>query len=233
MIRFLLFLCLLVPSRSLWAQTNASPSFPRGYVGLQYGRQEYHLAPSATSGSANPEPGRTNARRLQLTLGYQIKPRFAVQVGIAPVKQSFSYGGSGTNNAGQPVSEKGISTNTSLALPILVRYTLVPKPWKNLQLDVLAGTVLFGSDGTSDFTRTENGVITTQSRNVTKVRNAFIAAGPSARYEFGRHLAGFADWMFYKNLRYTEPTYLGIDPGNKAGITNSFNLGVRYRFGYR
>jgi len=233
MVRFLLFMCLFVPAHSLWAQTDTPSSFPRWYVGLQYGRQEYLLAPLIASGLSNPEPGRTNARRLQLTLGYQIKPRFAVQVGVAPVKDSFSYGGSGTNNAGQPVSEQGVSSNTSLALPILVRYTLVPKPWKNLQLDVLAGTVLFGSDGTTDFTRTENGVVTTQSRNVIKVRNAFIAAGPSARYEFGRHLAGFADWLFYKNLRYTEPTNPGIDPGNKAGITNSLNIGVRYRFGYR
>ena len=109
----------------------------------------------------------------------------------------------------------------------------MPKPWKNLQFDVLAGTVLFGSDGTSDFTRTENGVITTQSRVTTEVRNVFLAAGPSARYEFGQHLAGFIDWMFYKNLRSTEAAYLGFDPGNKAGITNSINLGVRYRFGYR
>ncbi|MBT2559133.1 outer membrane beta-barrel protein [Hymenobacter sp. ISL-91] len=218
---------------SSWAQTDPPLNFPRWYAGLQYGRQDYQLAFSVASGSANLGPGRTNARRPQLTLGYQINPRLAVQAGIAPAKETFSYGGSGTNSAGNSLTEWGVSTNSSLALPILARYTLASKLWGNLQLDALGGTVLFWSQGKSDFTRTEDGVITLRSISTTKVRNAILAVGPSARYEFGRHLAGFADWMFYKNLQSSSLVYPGSNSTNKNGITNSVNLGIRYRFGYR
>lgn len=233
LIRLPLLCCLLVSTHVLWAQADQPSSFSRWYVGLQYGRQEYHLAFSATAGSSSVGSGRTNARRPQLTLGYQVKPQLALQVGIAPLKQSFTYGGSGTNNAGQPVIERGISTTHSLALPILARYTLAVRPWKNLQLEALAGPVLFFSRGKSDFTRTEDGILTTHSATTTQVRNAFLAAGPSARYGVGRHLVGFADWLFYKNLQSTSSSYPGSNLENKTGITTSINLGIRYHFDYR
>ena len=232
MIRFYCIGFLLFMARPSWAQTDQSSPFPRAYVGLQYGRQDYQLLVSTTSGSPRAEAGRTNARRPQLTVGYQLTPRLALQAGFAPLRETFTYGGIGTNNAGQPLIERGQSATRSLALPVLARYTFAVRPWKNLQLDMLGGTVLFWSRGKSEFTRTENGVVTTQSVVTTQVNNAFLAAGPSARYEAGRHLAGFVDWMFYKNVRSTA-AYPGSNLGNKTGITNSVNLGIRYQFGYR
>jgi hypothetical protein len=234
MIRFLLLLVsLLVSARGVWAQTDTPASFPRWYVGVQYGRHDYQLALSARSGPLYGGAARTNAYRPQLTLGYQVKPNLAVQAGLAPARQSFSYGGTGTNDAGQPLSEKGTSTTQSLALPLLVRYTIGLKPWKKLELDALAGTVLFWSRGESEFTRTENGEVTAHSQFRTTINNAFITVGPSARYAFGRHVEAYADWLFYKNLRTSSATYSGGSPTNNAGITNALNLGIRYRFGYR
>ncbi|MET4107561.1 hypothetical protein [Hymenobacter sp. UYP22] len=231
--RFVLLCGLLLSTRALWAQTDRPIPFPRWYVGLQYGRQDYQLAFSAPAGLASGGAGRTNAYRTQLTLGYQITSSLAIQAGIAPLKQSFAYGGSGTNNAGQPVIERGLSTTRSLAVPILTRYTVADKLWKNLQFDVLVGPVLFWSQGKSEFTRMENGVLTTRSLSTTQVRNAFLAAGPSARYVVGSHLAGFIDWMFYKNLQSTNSSYPGSNLGNKTGITTAVNLGIQYRFIYR
>lgn len=230
-LRSLLLCGLLLPVHALRAQTAQPSSFPRWYGGLQYGRQDYHLVLSTSTGGW--EPGRTNARRLQLTVGYQLKPRLALQVGLAPLQDTFKYDGSGTNDAGQSVVERGVSTTRDLSLPILARYTLAARPWKNLRLEVLAGLVLLFSQGKSDFTRTEGGVITTHSVVTTRGRNAFLAAGPSARYEAGRHLAGFADWMFYKNLQSTGSLIPGSNLGNNTGITTSVNLGIQYRFGYR
>lgn len=228
MTRFLLSLCLLLCAHSLWAQTESQNFFPRWYAGLQYGRQDYQLFLPR-----NPELGRTNARRPQLTLGYQFRPKLAVQVGIAPIKAAFSYEGSGTNQAGEPLSEAGSSKGRSLAVPIVVRYTLAVKPWRNLHVDALAGGVLFWSRSQTEFARTENGVITSSYQSTDKLMNAYAALGPSVRYGFGRHVEVFSDWMFYKNLRSASASNQAVSTGNKAGITNSLNLGVRYRFGYK
>lgn len=233
MLRFLLLISLLAAARSGWAQADAPAAFPRWYAGVQYGRHNYQLALSAQAGPAYGGAGRTNARRPQLTAGYQLRPRLALQVGVAPARQSFAYGGSGTNDAGQLVSEAGSSSGRSLAVPLLLRYTVALKPWKKLELDALAGTVLFTSRSETEFTRTENGVLTAHSRFTTTVNNAFITLGPSARYPLGRHVAGFADWLFYKNLRPTGAGSAGANPGNSAGITSSVTLGIRYQFGYR
>lgn len=232
-LRFLLLCGLLLPTRALWAQTTQPSSFPQWYVGVQYGRQDYHLVFSATTGASQVGPGRTNSRRPQLTGGYQLTPRLGLQLGLSPLRESFTFGGSGTNDVGQPVLEQGVSTTRSLAVPVLARYTLAARPWKNLRLEVLAGPVLFFSEGKTDFTRTENGALTLHSVVTTQVRNAFLAAGPSARYEVGRHLAGLADWLFYKNLQSSSSSITGSNLANKTGITTSVTLGIQYRFDYR
>jgi hypothetical protein len=230
---FLLLGTLLLHAPTVRAQTAQTSPFPRWYVGLQYGRQDYHLIFSATTTSNQVEPGRTNSRRPQLTAGYQVSPRLGLQLGLAPLWESFTFGSSGTNDAGEPVLEKGLSKGRSLAVPVLARYALAPNLWKHLQLEMLAGPVLFFSEGKSDFTRTENGVVTRHSVVTTQVRNAFLTAGPSARYEVGRHLAGFADWLFYKNLQSSSSSITGSNLGNKTGITTGVNLGIQYRFNYR
>lgn len=224
---YLLLLNLIIGPLGVLAQESEPVVFPRWYVGLQYGRQDFLLALKNSAESA-----RTNTRRPQVTVGYQIKPRLAVQLGMAPVTQSFTFGGSGTNPAGQPVSEIGSSKGRSLAIPVLARYTLAAKPWKNLRIDASAGGVLFWSHSQTEFTRTDNGVVTSRYETTTDIMNAFMALGPSARYEFGRHVDVLADWLFYKNLRRGTATQVG-GTGNSLGITNSLSLGVRYRFGYR
>jgi len=224
--RFLLLFCWLAGTTPLWAQTTSDASLPQWYGGIQYGRQDYQLF-----FFRDPEPGRTNARRPQLTAGYQFTPRWTLQIGVAPVRNSFSSSGAGTNLAGQPVSERYASTTRSLAVPLLARYTLAARSWKNLRVDVLAGGVAFWSRGETHFIRTENGVITTDFHQTRALMNAFAALGPGVRYGLGRHVEVTAEWLFYKNLKSTSAFYQLNSTGNKTGVTNSVMVGVRYRFG--
>lgn len=220
--RVLTALCLLGPALPAWAQT---PTFRHWYGALQYGRQDYQLFIPG-----EPETGRTNARRPQLTAGYQFTPRLAVQMGLAPAQERFSYSGSGTNAAGQPTIEEGGSRGHSLAVPVVARYTLVVALWKNLHADLLAGGVLLRSNSQTHFRRVENGIVTTDYQKDHRFFQLYAAAGPSVRYEFSRHIGVFADWLFYKNLQSAPAGIQIVSTGNRSSITNSLMLGARYRF---
>lgn len=225
-------LCLGCSLAALAAQAqNASPaSFARWYGALQYGRQDYQLFIPG-----EPEIGRTNMRRPQLTAGYHFTPRFALQLGVAPGRQKFSTSAYGTNQAGQPVSEEGWSKGKSVAVPLTGRYTLALAPWKNLHVDVVAGGVVFWTDSQTHFRRIENGITTTDYHKENRFTQFYATLGPSLRYDVGQRqqMGVFADWLFYKNVRSAPSANQVVSTGNKSGITNSIMFGVRYRFDYR
>lgn len=229
--RLLLFLSLLVGITPGWAQPGvAKTPFLRWYGALQYGRQNYQLFIPG-----EPQIGRTETRRPQLTVGYQFTPRFALQLGVAPVGEKFSSSAYGTNQAGQPLSEEGWSKGKSLAVPLTVRYTLALAPWKKLHVDLLAGGVVFWTNSQTNFRRIENGITTRDYHKVDKFTQFYATLGPSLRYDFGQRqqIGVFADWLFYKNLRSAPSFNQVVSTGNKSGITNSIMFGVRYRFSYR
>jgi hypothetical protein len=226
--RLLLLLFMIITVSPTWAQNEESEISPKWFAGLQYGRQDYQLFIPG-----EPEIGRTNTRRPQLTLGYQFTQRLALQVGVAPVGNKFSYSSYGTNMAGQPVSEEGWSKGRSVAVPITARYTLATALWKNLHADVLAGGVFFYTNSQTNFRRVENGVITTDYQKTNKFSQFYATLGPSVRYEFGQHIGIFADWLFYKNLQSASAGNQVVSTGNRRGITNSWMLGIRCRFGKR
>ena len=232
-VRLSLLLCLLTGPFFARAQAQAAGTdkpFARWYAGLQYGPQNFQLFIPG-----EPQIGRTETRRPQLTAGYQLTPRFAVQLGLAPVAESFASSSAGTNLAGQPVREEGWSSGKSLAVPLTGRYTLGFVSWKQLHMDVLAGGVLFWTDSQTNFRRVENGVTTTDYHREDRFTQFYGALGPSLRYDFGarQQVGVFADLLYYKNARSTSPGNQIMSTGNKNGITHSITYGVRYRFAYR
>ncbi|MGI4874082.1 MAG: hypothetical protein ACRYFX_23225 [Janthinobacterium lividum] len=135
--RFLLPGLLLGVSATGLAQTTADvPPAPRFYVGLGLYNSQYHTL-RLESDAYRDVP-------VQLTLGYQWRPRLAVQASVAYSGLSYSYGGSFFDvRTGQYYNPYG-GTNqrraTSTAL--LARYTLTRQLRHRVQFDLLGGGTL-------------------------------------------------------------------------------------------
>lgn len=210
------------------AQAQDTPPLPRWYGSLQYGRQNYQLFyPYKT------EPFRTNQRRLQLSLGYQFTPRWAIQAGWGPANGRFDYIAIGTNELSQPVTESSWTKNRSSVFSTLGRYTFPYEVLKHLQFEVFAGPVVMTDRNWGEGTRTENGQVTRQHKSDVRSTNVYALLGAGAFYSFGRHFQATADLTFNKNFKRTLDAYNVYTTGNRAGISRSVSLGVRYRFMYR
>ncbi|HET9502882.1 MAG TPA: outer membrane beta-barrel protein [Hymenobacter sp.] len=205
-----------------------SPIPPRYYVGLAAYTSSYQpLGGNYFSGTRIP---------LQLTAGYQLRPRLAVQVGVAYSGLSYSY-----FNAGRYYTTSGAAAspyayyefqgrnqerNTSVAL--LARYTLTRKPQHRFQADLLGGFTLererfnrLSTQTYSDSTRAN--VITENSDDTFRRNNLLLTGGASARYRFGRHLEAVLDFTISQSLTDSRNTY--------SRLTSATALGLRYRFG--
>jgi hypothetical protein len=206
----------------------APPAAPRYYVGLAAYTSSYQtLGGNYYSGTRIP---------FQLTAGYQLRPRLAVQVGVAYSGKSYDY-----FNAGRYYTAAGVAAspytyyefqgrnqerNTSVAL--LGRYTLTRKPQHRFQADLLGGFTLererystLANRTFSDSTRAN--VLTVNSDDTFRNTNLLLTAGASARYRFGRHLEAVLD--FTLNQRLTNNRY------RYHSFTSATALGLRYRFG--
>lgn len=210
------------------AQAQDTPSFPRWYGSLQYGRQNYQLFYPRKA-----EPFRTNERRPQFALGYQFTPKWSTQLGWSPGYGEYNGSEVGTNELGQPVSAINWSKNRSNVFVGLVRYTFAHEVFRNLRPEVFIGpTVLFDRNW-GEGTRTENGQVVLQQKSDVRSTNVYALLGAAAVYSFGRHFQATADLTFNKNFKRTLDAYDVNTTGNRAGISRSVSLGVRYRFLYR
>jgi hypothetical protein len=189
--QFILGSLLLAAPLTGFAQTTAP--VPRYYVGLAAYSSGYQpLGGNYYSGTRLP---------FQLTAGYQLRPRLAVQVGVAYSGGSYSYFNAGRyyTSAGAAASPysyyefqgRNQERNTSVAL--LARYTLTRQPQHRFQADLLGGVTLererynaLSTRTFSDSTRTN--VVTTNSDDTVRSNDILLTAGASARYRFGRHL---------------------------------------------
>ncbi|WP_426489602.1 outer membrane beta-barrel protein [Hymenobacter sp. 102] len=222
---YLFLLCWLFPA-VLHAQDTSS--FPRWYGSLQYGRQNYQLfRPN------NPEPWRTNQRRPQLALGYQFTPRWAVQAGWGPARYSGTNSAIGTNELGQPLTENSWGEDRSNVFSVSGRYTLPREVLKHLQFEIVGGPIVLTDHNWGETTHTENGQVTLYHKSDIRSVNVYALLGAGAVYSFGRHFQATADLTFNKNFKRTLDAYNVYTTGNRAGISRSVSLGVRYRFLYR
>lgn len=224
--RFTLGGLLLVLPFASHAQSTDPISPPRFYVGLAAYSSYYQ----PLSGGAY----RSTRVPLQITAGYQWRPRLALQAGLAysGVADNYSYIGrtySSTSLRGNYYDANGRATQRNTAASLLARYTLTRKPAHHLQFDVLGGFTWERSSYRDTGTRADSvqrSLVVSPYDDQSAINQLLLTVGPSVRYGFGQHLEVFYNLLFDTSLASSQYYQM-------KGITSSSALGLRYRFGQR
>ena len=219
----LLLAAATLPAR---AQTSAdTPAPPRFYAGLSAYSSFYQSLGGLSRGNSVPV-----RLPVQLVAGYQLRPRLAVQVGIAYSGVTDSYFGvsryySAANPSGVFFQYNGSSTARSTSVSVLARYTLTRNPAHRFQVDALGGFGLEHGSYRNRGTQSDSlaGRLETTSYDHTQAQNnLLLTAGFGARYRLGQHFELTYDFTVNKALS---------GYGYEHGLTGSQALGLRYRFG--
>jgi opacity protein-like surface antigen len=172
---------------------------------------------------------------LQLTAGYQLRPRLAVQAGVAYSGSTRSYDFeyySIADPAGPPRyhHHTGTSTIRNTSVSLLARYTLTRNPAHRVQFDALGGATLEHFSGYSRGTDTQGFVGSLESNDFSNRYShsiLLLTAGAGVRYRLTPR--------FDLNLDYTlnHPLLTASSHFWPSALTGTAALGVRYRFGSR
>lgn len=229
-------LALLAAAPAL-AQTITPPTpTPRYYVGLAAYTSFYQPIGHPTA-SYYSNFIRSSSFRLpvQLTAGYYISPRVAVQVGLAYSTGTTEYAQTFVHNSPTPGapspfnSTEGTSRQTQVAASVLGRYTLTANPAHRLQFDALGGftfehsnfrTQGYYADGSSGTAAVSTPYDNTFARNT-----LLLTGGVGTRYRLGSRLALTYDFTVNKALTNEAAPY-----GSNV-LTTSHALGLHYQFG--
>lgn len=203
---------LITPLLSL-AQTT-TPEVPRYYVGLS--------AFTSSNQRLSRENDASKWPPLQLTLGYQLRPRLAVQISAA----YSSSPGSSTNNlldiyGGSAGTYRIDYRNTALSITALGRYTLTRTLSRRFQLDALGGFTLDRAtyQGEGFYPALGNPAESIPFRRASDVNQYSLSVGPSLRYRLVGGLEAVAEGTVNMDLR------------SPRMVTTSGAAGLRYRFG--
>ncbi|WP_324680645.1 outer membrane beta-barrel protein [Hymenobacter sp. GOD-10R] len=200
-----------------WAQSPAVPAQQaptyRLYVGVgAYTSDHEYWGSRYEFPSTHP---------VQVTLGYQLRPRLALQLSGASAAIKGSYAGlvpqaDGTN---LPYAQRYANRSTSLAA--LARYTFTRTAAHRLQLDGLGGFTLhhFSFDGTGSYPDPNAPGGFSSYDNHSRTTDALFTAGVSVRYRLTTHLEAVADGTVSTSLRALRD------------VTQAGALGLRYTFG--
>lgn len=209
----------------LLASAQATAPTPRYYVGLALYASPYQPLRGGGGYLAPIIP-------FQAVAGYQLRPRLAVQLGVAYSSSEYSYFDVGKYfPVGGPArgvffetTSHGTSAHTSVAL--LGRYQLTRQPSHRLQVDLLGGVTLENTHYTRDGTYTDSTQVPISRRyDESGSSQAYLlTAGPSVRCRLGRHLEALLD--FTLNYDFNRDHHV-----NSSELTGATALGLRYRFG--
>ena len=213
------------------AQTSADapaaplPGTARYYVGLGAYSSYYQQL----GGQHN------NSFRLpvQLVAGYQLRPRLAVQVGVAYSGNTFRYAFVGRPYGSGPtgyIDYRADLTSRVLSASVLARYTLTRNPAHRVQFDALGGFTLEHGSSFERGTQADSlgGTLNvTNFSNRTSRNTLLLTAGVGTRYRLSSHFELFYDFTLNKALNGPAPHPAPM------GFTGSSTLGLRYRFGRR
>jgi len=186
---------------------------PRYYIGLSASTNSYQRRSRELDNSTVPP--------LQLTLGYQLRPRWAVQVSA-----SYSHSPGFVKSALYDINENYVGEysnayrNTALTVTALGRYTLTRDLSHRFQLDALGGFTL------DHATHQQEGylpdAVTGEQRSFagsSKTDNTALSVGPSFRYRLFSGLEAVGEGTVNMDLRALRV------------VTTSGAIGLRYRFG--
>ncbi|MGI4832026.1 MAG: hypothetical protein ACRYFK_01035 [Janthinobacterium lividum] len=206
------------------AQAPAPAPFPRYYVGVAVYGSYYQTLRFDYRGPRVP---------VQVMVGYQLRPRLALQLGVAYSSYTNSYFNAGryyTNSAAAAspytyYEYAGATSQHNTSLALLARYTLTRQPAHRFQVDVLGGFAVELQHNEDLYTRTDSDstktLLTTTRDDHHYWRNyLLLTAGLSPRYRFGQHAEVFFDFTLNKSMLDTYKV-----------LSSAAALGLRYRFG--
>lgn len=227
MTAFRLACCALLLNSPLLGRAQTADALPRYYVGLSaYSSDFQPLGGNYYSGATVP---------VQLTLGYQVQPRLAVQLGVAYSQKTYDYANTGQffysgAALSRPYSFVYSSHGSDYRMSVhgLVRYTLTRQPAHHVQFDVLGGLTFEYIRASSHTTRTDsdslqNVIVTTNYDDHYTDTNFLFTGGLSTRYRFSQRLEAVLDVTLSRSFLR----------GQYSGFPGSTALGLRYRFGQR
>ncbi|MBO0357822.1 hypothetical protein J0X19_07680 [Hymenobacter sp. BT186] len=164
--------------------------------------------------------GLPSTHPIQVTIGYQLQPRLALQVsGVTAATKGASSGVvPQPNGTVLPYSQTYGNRSTSISL--LGRYTLTRTPSHRLQVDGLGGFTLhhYSFDGTGSYPANfPGGDYDLHSRDT----DLLLTIGASVRYRLSSRLEAVADGTVSTSLRALRD------------LTPAGTVGLRYNFGLR
>lgn len=219
-------LLLAAPFAAL-AQRPTLP-LPRLYVGLAaYTSAFQPIGNSAQMGFSVP---------VQATLGYQLRPRLAVQAEVSYQGQRYGYYYAGPAGAtvtnGQlrlgPIRQTTAnSERRAVAASLLARYTLTRQPLRRLQLDLLGGLSLEHYHAVTHGVTTDSVATPVSTFDYDNIDTSLLlSGGAGGRYRLG------------PRLEATGTVLVGVPLTGYGGLRNfefrfkpSFALGLRYSLG--
>jgi hypothetical protein len=218
---------LLASSFAGHAQATEPAPIPRFYGGLGlYTSSHQNLSSWGIDGARIP---------VQAVVGYQWRPRLAVQLGVAysgnrsQYAYNYFYSPNYPAPAGAKTDVAGTYTERSITTSLLARYTLTRKLAHRFQADLIGGVKVeysryhdVGISTSYDQTATVIGV--TPYEYPSTYNSTLLSLGISLRYRVVSQLEAMYDFTF------DQPVSNG---GSRYGLrpSASMALGVRYRFG--
>lgn len=204
------------------AQTTDVAPAPRFYVGLAAYQSPYQ-------GLDNWRQSDTGFRvPVQLTVGYQLRPRLALELGVAYSGRTtrYAFDGSYYDANGTPFNYQYSNTTTqrTASVSALARYTLTRQPAHRLQVEALGGvTVVHRNSYSRGFnTKDPSGPLQNTSFNIRYSDNdLLLTAGLGLRYRLSPRFALNLDLTTNRNVN-----------NDLFGFTGSAALGLRYRIGH-
>ncbi|TPG67185.1 hypothetical protein [Hymenobacter nivis] len=199
------------------AQTTETAPLPRYYAGLGV----YQFPVSGTLAPVVP------------TFGLQFRPRWAVQASVVfrPQRYDYAYNytyydaPSGAQGQYRTTLYSGTDRSRSLAIPVLVRYTLTRRQEHRFQADLLGGVTWLRQSYRSE----EHIVDPAQGTDVYTEQDGayhtlYLTLGPSLRYRIWKGLEATGELTYQLAM---------VDPNGWNGrrVDGNVSAGLRYRFG--
>jgi hypothetical protein len=224
-LRLILGSLLLSSSVTVQAQSTAPVPTPHFYGGLGVYSSSHQNISSWGNGARVP---------VQAVVGYQLRPRLAVQLGVAYSGNRYTYffDNYSYNYLPTPTTRSSVSgtaTERSSTTSLLARYTLTRKLAHRFQADLLGGVKVEYSRYRDVGTETSRDLTTTTSTSTpydypSTYNSTLLSLGASLRYRVVSRLEAVYDLTFDQPISNGYARY-GLRP------QATMALGLRYHFG--
>jgi hypothetical protein len=209
---------LLGSSVTVQAQSAAPVPAPRFYGGLGIYNSSHQNISSWGSGTRIP---------VQAVVGYQLRPRLAVQLGLAynGNRDTYDYQHVYSALGTLPTYASGTSIERSTTTSLLVRYTLTRKLQHRFQADLLGGVKVehsYFSNAGGYFDNSQ--ALPTPFDYSSTYNSTLLSLGASLRYRVVSRLEAVYDLTFDQPISNGYARY-GLRP------QATMALGLRYHFG--